>query len=182
MPTGVRTADTDLSLEAVVQLAGSSDMDADSSVVVVVADPDVGRGCSALPRPASDSYLRCLLCRVGADCTDPDASLEQNVAGVVDTEYPLEVPQACWDLVEGTGQDLGYLRLARLRWGAGSGNRAAGGTAATAWLDGVRPASDTPEVGSCPLWSTGVFQLRSCLLASRGPPPYAPLSIRRRCG
>ena len=44
MPTGVRTADTDLSFEAVVQLAGSSDMDADSSVVVVVAAGRAGAG------------------------------------------------------------------------------------------------------------------------------------------
>lgn len=66
-------ADIRLNSETVEQPAGSFGIDVDSPAVVVV-DPGVGRACSALPRPASDSYLRGLLCRVGADCIDPDAS------------------------------------------------------------------------------------------------------------
>lgn len=65
-PTVVQTPGMRLNLEVAGRSAGSFGIVADSSGVVVVAAPGVGRGCSALPRPASDSYLRCLLCRVGA--------------------------------------------------------------------------------------------------------------------
>lgn len=72
-PIVVQTPGMRLNLEAAGQSAGSFDIVAGSSAVVVVAAPGVGRGCSALPRPASDSYLRCLLCRVGAARTEPGA-------------------------------------------------------------------------------------------------------------
>lgn len=58
VPTVERIADIRLRFEVVGQLVGSSGIDADSSAVVVVVNPDVGRGCSDLPRPASGSYLR----------------------------------------------------------------------------------------------------------------------------
>ena len=83
-----------LKAETVERWAGSFGIDADSAAVVVVVDPGVGRGCSALPRPASDSYLRCLLCRVGAARTGAGASLEQSAVGAAGIECPLEVRRA----------------------------------------------------------------------------------------
>lgn len=85
MPIAEQIADIRPNPEAAEQLAGSSGTGADWLVAVVVADPGAGRGCSDLPRPASDSYLQCLLCRVGPDCTD--LGLEQSAASVADTEY-----------------------------------------------------------------------------------------------
>lgn len=118
---------------------------------------------------------------MGADCTDPGASLEQTGVDAVGIEGPLEVPEAYWDPAGEKGQDLGCPRLARRRWAAAAENRAAGDNAATACLDGERPAPGTPEVDAPCLWLTGVFQQRSCSPASRGPPPCA-LSIRQQCG
>lgn len=60
-------------LEADGQSAGTLDIAAGLHAVVVAA-LDVGWGCSALPRLASGSYLRCLPCQAGADCTGPGAS------------------------------------------------------------------------------------------------------------
>src|SRR5690242_2551092 len=159
-----------LNSEVVEQLAGIPDTEAGSpAAAAVVAGRGVGWGCSAPPRPASGSYLRCLLCRVGVDCTVPGASLERTAAGAADTAGPLEGPQVCWDLAGGRGRGLGCLRPARPRLAAVAGNLAADGTAATVCSDAARLAVGIRGAGPpCCLWLTGVSQLYSCSPALRG--------------
>lgn len=183
MPTAGQRAGRRLNLEAAAQLTDNLDTVVDSPAAVVVADPGDGWGCSALPRPDFGSYLRCLPCRVGAECTAPGADWQRIAGGVADTAGPLVVPLVCLGPAGGRGRGRGCLRLARLRWAAAAGTRGAGGTAAAtrsagaARLAGGILAVDSP----CPEL-IGVFRERSCWPASWGRRPCGSLSVPRRGG
>ena len=115
--------------------AGSFEMAVDGGgslgVVVIAVDPALGvaLGCSALPRPGSNSCPPCSRCQVGAERRVPDAAEKQivwAVASFAGTGYLWAAPG---DFLPAAGMDPGRLRPALSRRASGTTIRDVGARA-----------------------------------------------------